>query len=102
MAGDDETGSENDQGAGAALRLNLALPNQNVVAAAKHYAEKKHLRAHQLTELNAFLKVGLVSATLLLPILLFFFAQGTCLAAGGQAAHQYFRFWQPTRADCQI
>ncbi|KAJ7334155.1 hypothetical protein DFH08DRAFT_1020266 [Mycena albidolilacea] len=56
MAGDDETGSENDQGAGAALRLNLALPNQNVVAVAKHYAEKKHLRAHQLTELNAFLK----------------------------------------------
>ncbi|KAJ7816867.1 hypothetical protein B0H14DRAFT_3148482 [Mycena olivaceomarginata] len=63
MAGDDDTGSDNDQGAGAALRLNLALLNQNVVAAAKHYAEKKSLHAHQLTELDAFLKVDLVSAT---------------------------------------
>ncbi|KAF8156387.1 hypothetical protein K438DRAFT_2075626 [Mycena galopus ATCC 62051] len=69
MAGDDDTGSDNERGAGAALRLNLALPNQNVVAAAKHYAEKKPLHAHQLTELNAFLKVGIR------------------LAAGGQAAY---------------
>ncbi|KAJ7854787.1 hypothetical protein B0H13DRAFT_2358274 [Mycena leptocephala] len=56
MAGDDDTGSDKEQGAGSALRLDLALPNQNVAAAAKHYAEKKRLRAHQLTELDAFLK----------------------------------------------
>ncbi|KAJ7887447.1 hypothetical protein B0H13DRAFT_2342340 [Mycena leptocephala] len=56
MAGDDDTGSDKEQGAGSALRLDLALPNQNVVAAAKHYAEKKRLRAHQLTGLDAFLK----------------------------------------------
>ncbi|KAJ7793509.1 hypothetical protein B0H14DRAFT_2622829 [Mycena olivaceomarginata] len=35
MAGDDNTGSDNDQGAGAALRLNLALPNQNVIVESK-------------------------------------------------------------------
>ncbi|KAJ7306935.1 hypothetical protein DFH08DRAFT_1073190 [Mycena albidolilacea] len=56
MAGDDNTGSDDERGSGGALPLNLTLPNQNVVAAAKHYAEKKRLRGDQLTELGLFLK----------------------------------------------
>lgn len=96
IAGDDNTGSDNEHGSGAALSPNLALPNQNVVAAAKHYAEKKRLCGDQLTELDSFLKVSLLILTVLpLPILLFFFGQGTCLTPGGQVTHEHPRFRQP-------
>jgi hypothetical protein len=64
MAGDDNTGSDDEHGSGGALPLNLTLPNQNVVAAAKHYAEKKRLRGDQLTELGSFLKVSRLILTL--------------------------------------
>jgi hypothetical protein len=68
MAGEDDTSSDTEHGAGTTLRplpLNPALPNQNVVAAARHYAERKRLRGDQLTELDVFMKVShLISVVL--------------------------------------
>ncbi|KAF7359606.1 hypothetical protein MVEN_00684400 [Mycena venus] len=62
MVGDDDTTSDNEHGAGATLPLTVALPNQNIVAAARHYAQKKRIRGDQLIELEAFLKVGLLDS----------------------------------------
>ncbi|KAJ7681629.1 hypothetical protein B0H14DRAFT_3535590 [Mycena olivaceomarginata] len=59
MAGEDDASSDTEHGTGTALRplpLNPALPNQNFVAAARHYAERKRLRGDQLTELDVFMK----------------------------------------------
>ncbi|KAJ7891632.1 hypothetical protein B0H14DRAFT_2560688 [Mycena olivaceomarginata] len=59
MAGEDDASSDTEHGAGTTLRplpLNPAVPNQNVVTAARHYAERKRLHGDQLTELDAFMK----------------------------------------------
>lgn len=58
MAGDDDTPSDSEQRAGTAP--SFALVNHNVVAAARHYAERKRLRGDQLTELDIFLNVSLI------------------------------------------
>ncbi|KAJ7885342.1 hypothetical protein B0H14DRAFT_2563983 [Mycena olivaceomarginata] len=56
MTGDDNTGSDNEHGAASLLPFVAALPNQNVVATAKHYADKQRIRGEQVTELDVFLK----------------------------------------------
>ncbi|KAJ7223646.1 hypothetical protein C8J57DRAFT_1591723 [Mycena rebaudengoi] len=54
MAGDDDgETSDTNQGSGSAPPL--ALANQNIVAAARSYAQRKRLRGEQLTELDVFL-----------------------------------------------
>ncbi|KAJ6556091.1 hypothetical protein B0H19DRAFT_1262202 [Mycena capillaripes] len=54
MMGDDDTTSDNEQETAPAPPF--ALANQNLVAAAKHYAERKRLRIDQITEAEVFLK----------------------------------------------
>ncbi|KAJ7246182.1 hypothetical protein C8J57DRAFT_1360831 [Mycena rebaudengoi] len=54
MVGDDDgETSDNNQGSGTAPPL--ALANQNIVAAARNYGQRKRLRGEQLTELDVFL-----------------------------------------------
>ncbi|KAJ7698600.1 hypothetical protein B0H17DRAFT_1196707 [Mycena rosella] len=55
MASDDNT-SDNNNGEVSGTIAPLVLPNQNIVAAARHYADKKRLRGEQLTEIDVFLK----------------------------------------------
>ncbi|KAJ7724640.1 hypothetical protein B0H16DRAFT_1895392 [Mycena metata] len=54
MLGDDHGGSDND--AEHSLSVGPALPNQNVVVAARHHANKKRLRGEQVTEVEMYLK----------------------------------------------
>jgi hypothetical protein len=63
MVGDDDgETSDNNQGSGTAPPL--ALANQNIVAAARNYGQRKRLRSEQLTELDVFLNVGHVNCFL--------------------------------------
>lgn len=63
MVGDDDgETSDNNQGSGTAPPL--ALANQNIVAAARNYGQRKRLRGEQLTELDVFLNVGHVNCFL--------------------------------------
>jgi hypothetical protein len=61
MTRDDNTGSDNEHGPASLLPFAAALPNQNVVAMAKHYADKQRIRGEQVTELDVFLKVSRLS-----------------------------------------
>ncbi|KAJ7046336.1 hypothetical protein C8F04DRAFT_1323240 [Mycena alexandri] len=56
MAGHDGPESDDENAADSSLPLTLALPNQNVVAALKHYGTKKRLRPEQVVELEGTLK----------------------------------------------
>ncbi|KAJ7697760.1 hypothetical protein B0H16DRAFT_1484696 [Mycena metata] len=55
MTGDNHVGSEDEDGAGTSLPLALALPNQNAVAAVRHYGKKLRLHADQGVELETAL-----------------------------------------------
>ncbi|KAJ7648431.1 hypothetical protein B0H17DRAFT_959032 [Mycena rosella] len=60
MAQDDDEDNEssNENGQSVATAPRVIVPNQNLVAVAKRYAERKRLRTDQVTEVEVFLNVG--------------------------------------------